>query len=125
MPMLRGAVRALDARRVSGSGDSFRRATSAPRHRRVCGALSPRRNHQGLGNELIAATTAMFAFAILAFTFLSKEFPPELDEGDLWLRVKFPIGISLETAEPPVPPTPTPQSSNPGNRHLRSKSRTL
>src|SRR5262245_66442843 len=39
---------------MSRSGDSLRGATSAPRHRRVCGALSPRTNHQGLGNELIA-----------------------------------------------------------------------
>src|SRR5207249_2814428 len=29
-----------------------------------------------------------------------KEFLPELDEGDLWLRVKFPVGISLESGEP-------------------------
>jgi cobalt-zinc-cadmium resistance protein CzcA len=27
---------------------------------------------------------------------------PELDEGDLWLRVKFPVGISLEGARPYV-----------------------
>jgi len=44
----------------------------------------------------------VFAFAILAFTFLGKEFLPELDEGDLWLRVKFPIGISLEDSNPYV-----------------------
>jgi len=36
------------------------------------------------------------------FTFLGKEFLPELDEGDIWLRVKFPIGISLEDANPYV-----------------------
>jgi len=33
---------------------------------------------------------------------LGKEFLPELDEGDIWLRVKFPVGISLEAAEPYV-----------------------
>jgi cobalt-zinc-cadmium resistance protein CzcA len=36
------------------------------------------------------------------FTLLGKEFLPELDEGDLWLRVKLPIGISLEAARPYV-----------------------
>src|SRR5437870_672702 len=50
----------------------------------------------------IAVTTGMFALALLAFTFLGKEFLPELDEGDIWLRVKFPIGISLEDANPYV-----------------------
>src|SRR5262249_13304431 len=34
--------------------------------------------------------------------FLGKEFLPELDEGDIWLRVKFPIGISLEDGNPYV-----------------------
>jgi cobalt-zinc-cadmium resistance protein CzcA len=50
----------------------------------------------------IAVTAAMFALALLAFTLLGKEFLPELDEGDIWLRVKFPIGISLEDANPYV-----------------------
>jgi len=50
----------------------------------------------------IAVTAGMFALALLAFTFLGKEFLPELDEGDIWLRVKFPIGISLEDANPYV-----------------------
>src|SRR5262249_14205154 len=50
----------------------------------------------------IAATAGMFALALFAFTFLGKEFLPELDEGDIWLRVKFPIGISLEDANPYV-----------------------
>src|SRR5437867_3818058 len=31
-----------------------------------------------------------------------KQFLPELDEGDIWLRVKFPVGISLEDANPYV-----------------------
>src|SRR5947207_3092227 len=50
----------------------------------------------------IAVTAAMFALALLAFTLLGKEFLPELDEGDIWLRVKLPIGISLEDANPYV-----------------------
>jgi heavy metal efflux system protein len=50
----------------------------------------------------IAATATMFALALFAFTLLGKEFLPELDEGDIWLRVKFPIGISLEDANPYV-----------------------
>src|SRR5206468_2619997 len=44
----------------------------------------------------------MFALALVAFTLLGKEFLPELDEGDIWLRVKFPVGISLEDANPYV-----------------------
>src|SRR5207249_11510722 len=43
-----------------------------------------------------------FALALVAFTLLGKEFLPELDEGDIWLRVKFPVGISLEDANPYV-----------------------
>ena len=50
----------------------------------------------------VAATAAMFALALLAFTVLGKEFLPELDEGDIWLRVKLPIGISLEDGNPYV-----------------------
>src|SRR5262249_13012145 len=47
-----------------------------------------------------AGAAALFALALFVFTLLGKEFLPELDEGDLWLRVKFPIGISLESAQP-------------------------
>src|SRR5439155_612350 len=50
----------------------------------------------------VGATAAMFALALVAFTLLGKEFLPELDEGDIWLRVKFPVGISLEDANPYV-----------------------
>src|SRR5215468_7339518 len=42
----------------------------------------------------------LLALALLVFVFLGKEFLPELDEGDVWLRVKLPIGISLEAAQP-------------------------
>ena len=44
----------------------------------------------------------LFALALVVFVLLGKEFLPELDEGDLWLRVKFPVGISLEGAQPYV-----------------------
>src|SRR5262249_61884153 len=42
----------------------------------------------------------LLALALLVFMFLGKEFLPELDEGDVWLRVNLPIGISLEAARP-------------------------
>ena len=50
----------------------------------------------------LAVTAGLFVLALFAFTLLGKEFLPELDEGDIWLRVKFPIGISLEDANPYV-----------------------
>jgi len=50
----------------------------------------------------IVSAAGLFALALLVFTMLGKEFLPELDEGDIWLRVKFPVGISLEAAEPYV-----------------------
>jgi cobalt-zinc-cadmium resistance protein CzcA len=42
----------------------------------------------------------LLVLALLVFAALGKEFLPELDEGDIWLRVKFPVGISLEGARP-------------------------
>jgi len=50
----------------------------------------------------VAGATALLALSCVAFMGLGKEFLPELDEGDLWLRVKFPVGISLEDARPYV-----------------------
>jgi len=50
----------------------------------------------------LAVTGGMLVLAMIVFVALGKEFLPELDEGDLWLRVKFPIGISLEGAQPYV-----------------------
>ncbi len=50
----------------------------------------------------IASATACLALSIFVFTLLGKEFLPELDEGDLWVRVKFPIGISIEGVSPYV-----------------------
>src|SRR5262249_909379 len=44
----------------------------------------------------------LLALAFLIFMLLGKVFLPELDEGDIWLRVKFPVGISLEGALPYV-----------------------
>ncbi len=50
----------------------------------------------------IGLASGLFMLALLVFTMLGKEFLPELDEGDIWLRVKFPVGISLESAQPYV-----------------------
>ena len=38
--------------------------------------------------------------ALFVFTLLGKEFLPELDEGDLWVRAQFPTGISVEGVRP-------------------------
>jgi heavy metal efflux system protein len=38
--------------------------------------------------------------AALVFSILGKEFLPELDEGDLWVRAQFPTGISVEGVRP-------------------------
>jgi heavy metal efflux system protein len=43
---------------------------------------------------------ACFVAALFVFTLLGKEFLPELDEGDLWVRVQFPVGISIEGVRP-------------------------
>jgi heavy metal efflux system protein len=50
----------------------------------------------------VAGAAALLAIACVVFVVLGKEFLPELDEGDVWLRVKFPVGISLEDARPYV-----------------------
>jgi heavy metal efflux system protein len=50
----------------------------------------------------LAGAAGLFALSLVVFVLLGKEFLPELDEGDLWLRVKLPIGISLESARPYV-----------------------
>src|SRR5262249_53176484 len=39
----------------------------------------------------VAGAAVCLAVSIFVFTLLGKEFPPELDEGDLWVRIKFPI----------------------------------
>src|SRR5207245_10871962 len=44
----------------------------------------------------------LLALSLVAFTFLGKEFLPELDEGDMWVRVALPLGISVEGGRPYV-----------------------
>jgi heavy metal efflux system protein len=50
----------------------------------------------------ILGAAGLLVLSLWVFTLLGKEFLPELDEGDLWLRVKLPIGISLEATRPYV-----------------------
>src|SRR5215469_5838335 len=50
----------------------------------------------------IAGAGLLLALSLWTFTLLGKEFLPELDEGDLWVRVQFPIGVSLEGVRPYV-----------------------
>jgi Cu/Ag efflux pump CusA len=49
-----------------------------------------------------AAAAACLVGALFVFTLLGKEFLPELDEGDLWVRTQFPVGISIEAVRPYV-----------------------
>jgi heavy metal efflux system protein len=48
----------------------------------------------------VASAAAALVVALLAFTALGKEFLPELDEGDMWVRTQFPTGISAEAVRP-------------------------
>ncbi|OLC39825.1 MAG: hypothetical protein AUH81_00310 [Candidatus Rokubacteria bacterium 13_1_40CM_4_69_5] len=48
----------------------------------------------------VVGAGAVLVVALFVFTLLGKEFLPELDEGDLWVRVQFPIGISIEGVRP-------------------------
>src|SRR5262249_61399984 len=50
----------------------------------------------------ILGAGGLLAISLFLFTVLGKEFLPELDEGDLWLRVKLPVGIALEATRPYV-----------------------
>jgi len=50
----------------------------------------------------VLGAAGLVAISLFVFTLLGKEFLPELDEGDLWLRVKLPIGIALEATRPYV-----------------------
>src|SRR5438552_4773683 len=50
----------------------------------------------------ISAAAALLALSLVAFTFLGKEFLPEPDEGDMWVRVALPLGISVEGGRPYV-----------------------
>jgi heavy metal efflux system protein len=55
-----------------------------------------------LGRPLVPVLCAGggLVVALFVFTILGKEFLPELDEGDLWLRTQFPTGISVEGVRP-------------------------
>ena len=48
----------------------------------------------------IACAGAGLVAALFVFTLLGKEFLPELDEGDMWVRTQFPVGISAEAVKP-------------------------
>src|SRR5262244_590496 len=50
----------------------------------------------------VLGAAGLLALSLFLFTVLGKEFLPELDEGDLWLRVKLPVGIALEATRPYV-----------------------
>src|SRR5213594_3214721 len=50
----------------------------------------------------LATVAVVLVLSLGVFGLLGKEFLPELDEGDLWVRIKFPIGISIEGARPYV-----------------------
>ena len=50
----------------------------------------------------IGAAGALLVLSLVTFTFLGKEFLPELDEGDMWVRVALPLGISVEGGRPYV-----------------------
>ena len=50
----------------------------------------------------VTGAAACLAVALFVFTLLGKEFLPELDEGDLWVRTQFPVGISIEAVRPYV-----------------------
>jgi len=50
----------------------------------------------------VAAAASCLVCALFVFTLLGKEFLPELDEGDLWVRTQFPVGISIEAVRPYV-----------------------
>ena len=50
----------------------------------------------------ILGAAGFLVLSLFVFTLLGKEFLPELDEGDMWLRVKLPMGIALEATRPYV-----------------------
>src|SRR5262252_5844226 len=50
----------------------------------------------------IGAAGALLVLSLVTFAFLGKEFLPELDEGDMLVRVTMPLGISVEGGRPYV-----------------------
>jgi cobalt-zinc-cadmium resistance protein CzcA len=47
----------------------------------------------------IAVACVLLLLSFAAAPFLGSEFLPELDEGDIWVRAKLPVGVSLEGAQ--------------------------
>ena len=52
-------------------------------------------NHRGVG---VAAFVLFVAVSVCAVPFLGREFMPELEEGNLYVRGTFPVNVSLEEA---------------------------
>src|SRR5256884_7475353 len=50
----------------------------------------------------ILGAAGLLAISLWTFSLLGKEFLPELDEGDLWGRVQFPVRVSIEGVRPYV-----------------------
>ncbi len=50
----------------------------------------------------VLGAAGLLVLALFVFAQLGKEFLPELDEGDIWVRVQFPIGISMQAVRPHV-----------------------
>src|SRR5437588_5261292 len=48
----------------------------------------------------VLCASGWLVVAVFVFTLLGKEFLPELDEGDLWVRAQFPTGISVDGVRP-------------------------
>ena len=48
----------------------------------------------------VLCASGCLVVAVFVFALLGKEFLPELDEGDLWVRAQFPTGISVEGVRP-------------------------
>jgi heavy metal efflux system protein len=46
----------------------------------------------------IGVSALLFLVSLSVIPLLGSEFLPELDEGDIWVRAKLPIGVSLEGA---------------------------
>ncbi|MBI3786511.1 MAG: efflux RND transporter permease subunit [Deltaproteobacteria bacterium] len=54
-----------------------------------------------IGRPRLTMTIAslLLVASLMVVPLLGSEFLPELDEGDIWVRAKLPIGVSLEGAE--------------------------
>lgn len=47
----------------------------------------------------VAISLGLLLLSLAVVPWLGSEFLPELDEGDIWVRAKLPIGVSLEGAQ--------------------------